>query len=543
MTSRKLSDADKRTILHLYEQPGETISSIADYYGVSKVIISSILKSSLSEREYETLVKQKRLAHSDDIAAQRQKISYRVAHAIPGRIRFHVPQLAIDYEYAHKLKVVTEFDARTTDIRVNAAASSIVITYELGVISDDQMRSHLVKLIQTAPDTVVPNAYITSSGFNWGQKRFEMSPWNELVIYRLHLGAFDDGNQPGNCDRIIDKLDYFQELGINAIELVPILGTPSKTSQGYNRALDFHIESNNGLPEGFKKFVMAAHERGIVIILEVDYKHFLSGHNSRTSSWQFNGWNDNAKNINFAVVTPIDSALSTDKVRNAIMPGLDSKGVKRVIYSPNHNEVAKIKHKVRLPSQVIDCDRLDSFLAKKRYTLGAVLLFTSPGIPIIFQGQEFLESKTSKDDVLLNWDDLFVHNGSNELYRKLIRLRRNWYNSTRGLRGQNVNVYHVNKKDKVIAFHRWENGGQGDDVVVVLNMGYRSYDSYSIGFPREGVWWVRFNSSWKNYRANFGRYPGYSDTTASWTDAGDPDRMPCRGSVSLRPYSALILCQ
>lgn len=85
-----------------------------------------------------------------------QKISYSVVHAIPGRIRFRIPRLAKDSEYANKLKRLIESDARTTNVRINSSAASIAINYQPGVISDHQMRSHLVNLIQTAPNIAIP---------------------------------------------------------------------------------------------------------------------------------------------------------------------------------------------------------------------------------------------------------------------------------------------------------------------------------------------------------------------------------------------------
>ncbi|OUL17890.1 hypothetical protein BV372_34440 [Nostoc sp. T09] len=83
-------------------------------------------------------------------------ISYTVVHAIPGRIRFRIPRLAKDSEYANKLQRLIESDARTTNVRINSSAASIVIHYQPGVISGDQMRSHLVNLIQTAPNIAIP---------------------------------------------------------------------------------------------------------------------------------------------------------------------------------------------------------------------------------------------------------------------------------------------------------------------------------------------------------------------------------------------------
>jgi 1,4-alpha-glucan branching enzyme len=100
-----------------------------------------------------------------------------------------------------------------------------------------------------------------------------------------------------------------------------------------------------------------------------------------------------------------------------------------------------------------------------------------------------------------------------------------------------VNVFHANDRDKVIAFHRFDQGGPGDDVVVVLNFANRAYDSYSIGFPRGGPWRVRFNSDWRGYSDDFGDHLGY-DTVAH---DGPRDGLGFSGNVGVGPYSALIL--
>jgi 1,4-alpha-glucan branching enzyme len=181
-----------------------------------------------------------------------------------------------------------------------------------------------------------------------------------------------------------------------------------------------------------------------------------------------------------------------------------------------------------------------SYFSKKRSTLGAALVFTSPGIPMIFMGQEFLESGYFHNDPQeLDWTKTTTYSGIVNLYRDLIHLRRNWYNNTRGLRGQHVNVHHTNNSAKVLAFHRWDQGGNGDDVVVVLNFANQGYASYTIGFPRGGQWRVRFNSDWNGYSSDFGNWFSY-DTEA---DGGPCDGMPFSGNVGLGPYSAIILSQ
>lgn len=139
----------------------------------------------------------------------------------------------------------------------------------------------------------------------------------------------------------------------------------------------------------------------------------------------------------------------------------------------------------------------------------------------------------------MDWRKTTWFSGILSLYRDLIRLRRNWFDNTRGLRGQNVNVYHVNDNDKVVAYHRWDNGGAGDDVVVVLNMANRSYDAYRIGLPQPGLWRVRFNGDWSGYSPDFGNHPAF-DVTGVFSGMGG---MPCSASISVGPYSAIILSQ
>ncbi|HEX9076107.1 MAG TPA: alpha amylase C-terminal domain-containing protein, partial [Anaerolineae bacterium] len=90
-----------------------------------------------------------------------------------------------------------------------------------------------------------------------------------------------------------------------------------------------------------------------------------------------------------------------------------------------------------------------------------------------------------------------------------------------------------------IAYHRWDAGGAGDDVIVVANFANRSYDSYALGFPRGGGWRVRFNSDWVGYSADFGNQLGYDTLTRP-----DPkDGMPFQANVGIGPYSVLILSQ
>ena len=223
-------------------------------------------------------------------------------------------------------------------------------------------------------------------------------------------------------------------------------------------------------------------------------------------------------------------------IRDALSHRYNGDALQRVIYTESHDEVANGKS--RVPEEIWP-GNADSWYSRKRSTLGAAIVFTAPGIPMIFQGQEFLADGYFQDTVPLDWTKVQTFSGIHLLYRDLIQLRRNWYNQTRGLRGPHLNVHHVNNTDKVIAFHRWENGGPGDDVVVVANFADRSYDSYTLGMPRTGPWRIRFNSDWQGYSEDFGSYLGY-DTMAG-SDPGTT--MPCQANVGIGPYSVLILSQ
>jgi 1,4-alpha-glucan branching enzyme len=73
------------------------------------------------------------------------------------------------------------------------------------------------------------NAIIHDPNFDWAGDNFTMPPWNELVIYEIHVGTFNDdrGGGPGTFEKIIPKLSYLNELGINAIEIMPVAEFPT----------------------------------------------------------------------------------------------------------------------------------------------------------------------------------------------------------------------------------------------------------------------------------------------------------------------------
>jgi 1,4-alpha-glucan branching enzyme len=240
--------------------------------------------------------------------------------------------------------------------------------------------------------------------------------------------------------------------------------------------------------------------------------------------------------VRATVITPEDHHRSMQAVRDAVAACYNGDAFQRVIYSESHDEVAN--GKARVPSE-IDANDPENWFAQKRSTLAAALVFTAPGIPMLFQGQEFLQGGWFQDTVPLDWDQSDVYHGILRLYRDLVRLRLNRTGVTRGLCGHGLNVHHVNDTSNVLAFHRWEQGGPGDDVVVIANFSHQSQENYRVGFPREGRWSLRLNSDWQGYSDDFSNLPS-TDTVA---ELGDCDGYAWQGVVHIAPYSVLIFSQ
>ena len=240
--------------------------------------------------------------------------------------------------------------------------------------------------------------------------------------------------------------------------------------------------------------------------------------------------------VRSALEAASDSSRDMFAVRDAINKNFNGSMQQRIIYTENHDEVANGRSRV---PETIWPGNAGSWFSRKRSTLGAALVMTAPGIPMIFQGQEFLEDGYFAAEDRLDWNKATTYGKVTDLYRTLIRLRRNLDGTSRGLSGASTNVFHVNNNAKVLGFHRWQNGGAGDDVVVLTNFSNVSYPNYRVGLPRGGLWRVRFNSDSTAYSADFGNYAA-TDVTA---DNSGYDGLPFSGNFRFGPYTSVIFSQ
>tara|TARA_B100000927_G_scaffold138174_1_gene111468 strand:- start:319 stop:3117 length:2799 start_codon:yes stop_codon:yes gene_type:complete len=117
--------------------------------------------------------------------------------------------------------------------------------------------------------------------FEWDDENFKRPEKENLVIYELLVRDFHEDK---SFQSVISKLDYLEELGINAIELMPVNEFDGNSSWGYNPSFHMAIDKEYGSPRKLKELVNEAHKRGIAIILDVVYNH-ATGQNPYFRLW------------------------------------------------------------------------------------------------------------------------------------------------------------------------------------------------------------------------------------------------------------------
>jgi maltooligosyltrehalose trehalohydrolase len=116
------------------------------------------------------------------------------------------------------------------------------------------------------PSELIDPARLSAPDTGWRGR-----PWNELVFYELHVGTF---TPEGTYAGAIDRLDALVELGITAVELMPLAQWPGQRNWGYDGVLPYAPAERYGRPEDLVAFIAAAHRRGLVVFLDVVYNHF-----------------------------------------------------------------------------------------------------------------------------------------------------------------------------------------------------------------------------------------------------------------------------
>jgi 1,4-alpha-glucan branching enzyme len=406
----------------------------------------------------------------------------------------------------------------------------------------------------------------------------------ELVIYEMHIADFsggeDDPLKRGKYKHAIEKLDYLCDLGINAIELMPVKEYPGDYSWGYNPRHFFAPESSYGSTADLKRLIDECHGRGIRVIMDGIYNHseaaspltqidhdYWYHHSPRDPD---NNW---GPEFNYEFY---DEKLETYPARRFIgetvrywineyhLDGIRYDAARQIANydfmhwivqeakqaageKPFYNIAEHIPETTSITNvdgpmdgcwhdsfyhcilehiigetfdlerlkDVLDCKRqgfmgatnVINYLtnhdhnhvmaelgdrqilgedAFRRARLGAVLLMTAVGVPLIWMGEEFGEYKyKTPSQAKIEWPLLAgeLNQGLFSFYKGLISLRK----ENHALYTENIDFFHENPEAKVLAYTRWND--EGSRIVVVANFSDQFLAGYQISeFPTDGTW-------------------------------------------------------
>jgi maltooligosyltrehalose trehalohydrolase len=169
-------------------------------------------------------------------------------------------------------------DGRDDSLAMTPAASGFFETFVKGVGSGARYRFALSSgrhvpdpASRFQPDDVNGlSEAIDPSAYRWGES-WEGREWDDIVLYELHVGAFSPEGTFAGAEA---KLAHLAELGVTAIEIMPVSDFSGRWNWGYDGAFPYAPDASYGRPEDFKSFVEAAHGNGIAVVLDVVYNHF-----------------------------------------------------------------------------------------------------------------------------------------------------------------------------------------------------------------------------------------------------------------------------
>jgi 1,4-alpha-glucan branching enzyme len=437
--------------------------------------------------------------------------------------------------------------------------------------------------IEPAPDDV-PRAVIEVGRpiYAWRHEDWQRPNLRDLIIYELHVGDF---SPEGTFQGVIDRLDYLRDLGVNALECMPLYESVPRAWWGYEPNYFLAVRRDYGTPLDFIRLVDEAHGRGIAIILDMVLNH--TGHQHpflRLYPWEQSPWygepmgernqfglptldftkpatnafvrdvqaywlrvfhvdgfrydylaglggNEEGQGLPYLMRTareirpeaylvgeciPEDPDLTNDSGLSAVWhtrsrialecllrerdePPFRHEEFEATVRSLDPSTQGYHDHAFMInymechdDTRVIRAFRemcgFPEDLAYRKSALGATLLMTMPGEPMLWQGQEFGESTEKAQRVnRLHWEQLGAPEGRclHQHYGDLCRLRR----ERTSIRTANFEFLWIDPPGRTVSYHRWL--GEADHVVVAANFS-RERRPVTIGFPVGGHWRQRF---------------------------------------------------
>ncbi len=120
------------------------------------------------------------------------------------------------------------------------------------------------------PQGVHGPSQVVSADFIWSDDEWRGKPWPEYLLYELHVGTF---SREGTFDGVVASLDRLVDLGITAVEIMPVAAFPGTRNWGYDGVYPFAVQQNYGGTEGLKRLVNECHRRDLSVVLDVVYNH------------------------------------------------------------------------------------------------------------------------------------------------------------------------------------------------------------------------------------------------------------------------------
>ncbi len=466
--------------------------------------------------------------------------------------------------------------------------------------------------------------------FVWNDQDFIRPEQEEVIAYELHLGDFKgDSEEFGTYQDVIAKLNegYFNDLGITAIELMPVNEFEGAQSWGYNPSYYLAPESSYGTPSEFKQLVDVAHQNGIAVLLDVvfnhmwgsaplfqlyqpvdswdyedhDYDHCPYFHNQESLwGYKLQHWHEvdgrkyrTCKYVSDALLSWVNDyhmdgfrfdvtwgigwggdengasfyADLLDDINPSIILIAEEDNPSQVNnsdfdagwdFSYHHslfNNLMEISlnmydlrsnlqwwtqgwtshtaglnytvshDETRLIYEATHYQGMSLPEAYQKSKLGAVVLLTGTGTPMLYHGQEFGQnSPVSLSSQPLQWDNLGTPEGQDlfQHYQRLIWFRKNWD----VIRGPNLEITYLDNSQKIIAFKR-NDDDFGQTVFVVMNFNSSNQTISNLEFPYAGDWY-EFTMDDTLYTSD-GNYSDYEIPTSkakvytnykNWPDLG-----------------------
>jgi 1,4-alpha-glucan branching enzyme len=298
------------------------------------------------------------------------------------------------------------------------------------------------------------------------------------------------------------------------------------------RAID-----GNGTTPGGKALLVQAND-GIHALGGFSVAEDLKGYAAITQPTTKGGFGFDAQWDGFGYAIDAQLALASDASRDlgAIVGALTSSyggdAFARLLFTEDHDTVGNGGS--RLPNQ-IDPANPTSVSARKRSMAGAVMLLSSPGVPMLFMGQESLATGTFANPPAPLAAPTTQGAQVRAFYKDMIRLRRDLDGGSGGLQDTGLEIVQRNDAAKVLAYRRY--GASGEDVLVVVNLMNKAYVEYDVGVSDAGPWRIRLDTNSTAYGSDFTGGEAGPVTARAAAKDGKPYALP----LALSAYGAMVI--